>query len=156
MNIRTNGLAVRVVAVLMLAVVLFGVFSVSHQGMLKGASFAPVVTAKADDIFDDVVKKDDSGNISIQAPNVTDGEKFEPGDIVGKAKGIAQIVLGVATVISLAMLIVNIARMAISSNNDVNRKKAQTAIMWSGIALAGFGGLTAIVSFFWNFLKSVT
>ena len=149
MNIRTNGLAVRVVAVLMLAVVLFGVFSVSHQGMLKGASFAPVVTAKAD-IFDTVV--DDDGDLQT----VTTDNAFAPGTLVSKAKGIAQIVLGIATVVALGSLIVNIAKMAAASNNEANRKKAQTAILWSGISLAAFGGLTAVVSFFWNFLTNVT
>lgn len=149
MNIRTNGFAVRIAAVLMLAVVLFGVFSVGHQGMLKGASFAPVVTAKAD-IFDTVV--DDTGDLKT----VADDDSFKPGNLVSKAKGIAQIVLGIATVVALGSLIVNIAKMATSAGNDVNRKKAQSAILWSGIALAGFGGLTAVVSFFWNFLGSVT
>lgn len=160
MNTHTrNGFMTRFAAVLMVAMVLLSAVSFGHQTMTGHgvASFAPVVEAKAD-VFDDfVVEKNDANGdktISLGTP-AEDDDAIEVGDLVGKAKGLAQVALGVCAVLAIVSLIFNIAKMAMSSTNEANRKKAQTGILYSGIALALFGSLTAVTGFFWGFLGGI-
>lgn len=169
MNAFTKGgLGTRVMAVAMVMVMMFGVFGTFGAGAVNANTSGPVVVAKADNISDiiDGAISDTSGTIKGDNNNVIagggdglsnkkDGDITTAGDLVNKTKVIVQIITGCCTAIAIGALVVNIGKMAISSGNDSNRKKAQTGILWSGIALAAFGGLTAVVTFFWNFLAGV-
>lgn len=159
MKTRTQtGFKTRLAAMLMLALVLLSAVGFGHQAM-RGASFAPVMVAQAaegdaknvNDVFDIVGVNDDK--ITVGGDKVD--KTFKPATLVDKSKGIAQVILGICTVISIIGLVINIARMAASGSNEQNRKKAQTAILWSGIALALFGGLSIVVGFFWGFLNGL-
>ena len=73
-----------------------------------------------------------------------------------KVRDVAQTVTTILTIISFACLLFWIARLAMSAGNPMTRKTALTGIMFSGVALALFGGAWIVVSFFWNFLSSST
>lgn len=156
-----NGFGTRMLAVLMLAIVLlsaacFGPRNVGGRG--ASLSMTPVVVeARADDgnnindIFN-IVDKDKNGNITVSVDKDADANL---GGLVDKSKVLAQVILGLATVASIVFLIINIAKMSAAGANEANRKKAQTGILWSGIALALFGGLSFVVGFFWNLLMGL-
>lgn len=73
--------------------------------------------------------------------------------VTGKAREIATTVTTILTIISFVCLLFWIARLAMSAGNPMTRKQALTGIMFSGVALALFGGSWIVVSFFWNFLN---
>lgn len=162
MNTRTqNGFKTRIMAVLMLAVVLLSVVGFGPRtvgGRDASLSVVPVVVeakaAEGDDINDifDIVSKDEHGNITVSVDKDADANL---GGLVDKGKVLAQVILGLATLASIVFLIINIAKMSAAGSNEANRKKAQTGILWSGIALALFGGLSFVVGFFWNLLMGL-
>lgn len=77
-------------------------------------------------------------------------------EMENKVRDVAQTVTTILTIISFACLLFWIARLAMSAGNPMTRKTALTGIMFSGVALALFGGAWVVVSFFWNFLSSGT
>ena len=74
--------------------------------------------------------------------------------ITTKAQDIAQMITTVLTIISFVCLLFYIARLAMSAGNPMSRRQALTGILFSGVALALFGGAWVVVSFFWNFLNA--
>lgn len=144
-GVMMNTRVTRMMAVVLLMVVFLGALGITMLSQAKADVFD----------FDDIVKVSEAPG-GTPTVSVGDGvsDELNAGGLVGKAKGIAQIILGICTVISLAMLIINIAKLATSSANEAGRKKAQTGILWSGIALGLFGGLSILVGFFWNFFIS--
>jgi len=72
--------------------------------------------------------------------------------VVDKAKEVAKTVTSVLTIISFVCLLFWIAKLAMSAGNPQTRKIALTGILFSGVALALFGGSWVVVSFFWNIL----
>lgn len=77
-------------------------------------------------------------------------------EMENKVRDVARTVTTILTIISFACLLFWIARLAMSAGNPMTRKTALTGIMFSGVALALFGGSWVVVSFFWNFLSSTT
>lgn len=74
--------------------------------------------------------------------------------ITDKAQTIAQTITTILTIISFVCLLFNIAKLAMSAGNPMTRRQALTGILFSGAALALFGGAWVVVSFFWNFLNA--
>lgn len=74
--------------------------------------------------------------------------------VVTKAQDIAKTVTSILTIISFVCLLFWIARLAMSAGNPQTRKIALTGILFSGVALALFGGSWVVVSFFWNILTT--
>jgi len=74
--------------------------------------------------------------------------------VVNKGQEIAKAVTSILTIISFVCLLFWIARLAMSAGNPQTRKIALTGIMFSGVALALFGGSWVVVSFFWNILNT--
>ena len=78
------------------------------------------------------------------------------GNIITKYKGLASIVLGVCAITSLVALVVSIAKLGASTMDSapMARRRAMISVLVSGSSLILFGGLAAVVGFFWNFLKA--
>lgn len=74
--------------------------------------------------------------------------------VVTKAQDIAKTITSILTIISFVCLLFWIARLAMSAGNPQTRKIALTGILFSGVALALFGGSWVVVSFFWNILTT--
>lgn len=66
--------------------------------------------------------------------------------ILGKYKSIGQGVVGICVLVSLISLILYITKLAAAGSNPSLRQKAINGIIFSGVALAMFGGLPFIVS----------
>lgn len=99
-------------------------------------------TGTVDDLFSD--------NFN---PSQDLGQNQDLDTVEGKVREVAQTVTTILTIISFACLLFWIARLAMSAGNLMTRKTALTGIMFSGVALALFGGAWVVVSFFWNFLN---
>lgn len=99
-------------------------------------------TGTVDDLFSD--------NFN---PSQDLGQNQDLDTVEGKVREVAQTVTTILTIISFACLLFWIARLAMSAGNPMTRKTALTGIMFSGVALALFGGAWVVVSFFWNFLN---
>lgn len=78
------------------------------------------------------------------------------GNVITKYKSLASIILGLCAITSLIALVVSIAKLGASTMDSapMARRRATVSILVSGISLILFGGLTAVVGFFWNFLKA--
>lgn len=81
------------------------------------------------------------------------GASTSMGSLVSEARDIAQTITTILTIISFVCLLFWIAKLAMSAGNPMTRRMALTGIMFSGIALALFGGSWVVVSFFWNVLN---
>ena len=99
-------------------------------------------TGTVDDLFSD--------NFN---PSQDLGQNQDLDTVEGKVREVAQTVTTILTIISFACLLFWIARLAMSAGNPMTRKTALTGIMFSGVALALFGGAWVVVSVFWNFLN---
>ena len=109
----------------------------AHAGNGQGGT-----TGTVDDLFND--------NFN---PSQDLGQNQDLDTVEGKVREVAQTVTTILTIISFACLLFWIARLAMSAGNPMTRKTALTGIMFSGVALALFGGAWVVVSFFWNFLN---
>lgn len=67
-------------------------------------------------------------------------------------KTLAAAVMGICTITSLICFIISVSKLSTSAGNDMMRSKALKQILWSGIALAAFGGSATLVGIFWNIL----
>lgn len=94
------------------------------------------------DLFGSNAMSELDGNTSTNMDTVTD-----------KVRDVATTVTTILTIISFLCLLFWIARLAMSAGNPMTRKQALTGILFSGVALALFGGSWIVVSFFWNFLS---
>lgn len=74
--------------------------------------------------------------------------------LISKYKTIATAISGVLTITMLIFLLIQISKLGAAGDNDTARKKATMGILTTGIATALFGGITVVVGFFWNILKS--
>ena len=74
--------------------------------------------------------------------------------VVTKSKDVARTITSVLTIISFVSLLFWVAKLALSAGNPRNRTTALTGILFSGVALALFGGAWVVVSFFWNILTT--
>ena len=145
-NLRTRAAAL--FAMLFLCFGMIGGFTgMANQEGAWSEPFVVAAHASVNDLFaDDKDVIDDLNN-----------EKNTNLDTVeDKVRDVAQTVTTILTIISFACLLFWIARLAMSAGTPMTRKTALTGIMFSGVALALFGGAWIVVSFFWNFLSSGT
>lgn len=73
--------------------------------------------------------------------------------VISKGKTVAQTITAVCTIICFIALFISITKLATSGSHPMQRRTAIIGILWSGVALALFGGGWVVVSFFWNFLS---
>lgn len=59
---------------------------------------------------------------------------------------------GIAAVTMILFFIMNFMRLGASSGNPQARSQAVSGLIWTGIAAAGLGGVSIVVSFFYNAL----
>jgi len=71
-------------------------------------------------------------------------------DIFQGFKQIGTAVSGICTITSLISFVISLTRLGTSAGNDVVRSRALKGILFSGISLALFGGITVVVGIFWN------
>lgn len=74
------------------------------------------------------------------------------GTVVTKSQEVAKTVTSLLTILCFISLLFWIGMLAMSAGNPQKRHTALTGIMFSGVALALFGGSYLVVNFFWNFL----
>lgn len=77
------------------------------------------------------------------------------GTLVSKGQEVARAITSIMAIISFLALLFWVAKLATSAGNPQSRKIALTGILFSGVALAIFGGAWVVVSFFWNLLSGV-
>ena len=63
--------------------------------------------------------------------------------------------LFLADVIGICFVVffISVTKLATSGSHPMQRRAAILGILWSGVAIALFGGSWIVVSFFWNFLS---
>lgn len=113
------------------------------------------VPAHADDnIFDIEIS---GGEVTIKPGNtpdlgsdITTVTEDVSEKVIDKVKSVAQAVTGVCALICLVFFFINVAKLATSGSISFQRRAAIVGILWSGAALALFGGGWFIISFFWN------
>lgn len=86
-----------------------------------------------------------SGDLSSVQTQVAD-------KVVSKTKFVAQTVTAVCAIVCMVFFFINVTKLATSGSISFQRRAAIIGILWSGAALALFGGAWVVVSFFWNFL----
>lgn len=99
------------------------------------------------------------GGITIKPPGADisiGGTDYMSGlvNFIDKYKSVALAILAVCVITSILCLIFAITKLGAAGVAENPRAKhmAMMGILISGIALALFGGLTIVVSFFWNLL----
>jgi len=84
-----------------------------------------------------------------------DSSSADLGTAVQTSKKVAQAITGILTVICFVSFLFWVSKLAMSAGNPQTRRVAISGILFSGIALALFGGAWVAVSFFWNLLSGV-
>lgn len=111
----------------------------------------PVPTLASDHIS---VTTDASGKVTISAAGATvndaqDGYAL----ILSKYKMVGQGIVGLCAIISITALIFYITKLATAGDNPRLKQSAVSGIMFSGIALALFGGLPIVLHFWLSILN---
>ena len=75
--------------------------------------------------------------------------------VMPQVRMIGTTVTAVCTIICFIAFLISVTKLATSAGNPTNRQRALTGILFSGIALALFGGAWVVVTFFWNFLTGI-
>ena len=152
MRIGTN-LRTRVTAMFAVLFLFFGITS-GIPGLHTESHLTPmIVTAHAAGAATSNTNK---GPADLFASNISSALKNTSTDmdsVVSEARDIATTITTILTVISFVCLLYWIAKLAMSAGNPMTRRMALTGILFSGIALALFGGSWVVVSFFWNVLS---
>lgn len=142
-DLRTRAIALFAMLFLFMGIV-GGIPGLAAVG---GGDAAPFVVGVQADSVEDLFK---SGNVISELDK---DKSTNLGTVEDKAREVAQTLTTILTIISFACLLFWIARLAMSAGNPMSRRMALTGIMFSGVALALFGGAWVVVSFFWNFLS---
>ena len=90
-----------------------------------------------------------------------DGYSFGSSEAVESAGGGTEIIMtgvkriaygffGLSAITALVGFIWQISKLGMAGDNQFERRKAVKGILFSGISLALFGGLTTILTFVWN------
>lgn len=90
------------------------------------------------------------------SPRPSLGEAIDEEDFstfFGEFKKFGIAITGICTITSLVFFIIALTKLSASAGNDRARAAALKGVLYSGIALALFGGATVIVGVFWNALK---
>lgn len=143
-----------------LMVVFLMVFSLFSGALNPMGTFAPTVALASttgstsgghnvDSLWDTV--SDDGTSIGGDL----DSSSADLGTAVQTSKKVAQAITGILTVICFVSFLFWVSKLAMSAGNPQTRRVAISGILFSGIALALFGGAWVAVSFFWNLLSGV-
>ena len=109
------------------------------------------LAADADSHFDISIG---SNSITIKDPAASNVDMTQPyAPIISNAKQIAQVIVGLCAVTSLIFFLINIAKLGTAGDNERLRGTAFKGILFSGLSLTMFGGLTVVVSLFWNLVS---
>jgi len=73
--------------------------------------------------------------------------------ILEEYKGIIYVILGLATLTTVALFVINFIKLGTSSGDSSERKKAVRALLWTFVGASALGGLTFILAFFTNLFK---
>ena len=68
-------------------------------------------------------------------------------------ESVASTITTICAVVSLIAFLISVTKLATSAGNPAARQRALQVILFSGVALALFGGAWVVVTFFWNFLS---
>lgn len=130
-----------------------------------GAAIAAMMTSLATSVtaYASGIKIDTSGHgITIQPGNMPDMttsistlQSAIDDAVMPQVRTIGTAVTSICTIICLIAFLISVTKLATSAGNPANRQRALTGILFSGIALALFGGAWIIVAFFWNFLAGI-
>ena len=139
-----------------LLLVFLMVFSLFGGAMNPIGTFAPtaaLASTGGDKTIDSLwnAVKDDGSSIG----EGLNGADTNLGTAVSTSKKVAQAITGVLTVICFVAFLFCVTKLALSAGNPQTRRMAISGILFSGIALALFGGAWIVVSFFWNLLSGV-
>lgn len=74
--------------------------------------------------------------------------------VTSKAKQVAQTITGICTIICFCAFFYSVTKLSTSASMPLLRRQALVGVLWSGIALALFGGAWIVVAFFWNFFTT--
>lgn len=111
------------------------------------------------------IKPDGHGGLTIKPP-ANNGQLPSMNQSIGSfqstvedtfmptVRGVAQVITGVCTIVCLVAFLISVTKLATSAGNPIARQRALHGILFSGIALALFGGAWTVVSIFWNFLSA--
>ncbi len=72
--------------------------------------------------------------------------------VMGNVRDVAMTITAICSIICLVAFLISVTKLAASAGNPIARQRALAGILFSGVALALFGGAWVVVSFFWNFL----
>lgn len=159
---RTSTQAIRQRAFVLMALLLMAASMVSgqHPGISHGSILGVVPAYAAETDTTEGTNKGKNGTVNDLWDTVTadsvggalDSTTTNLDTVVTTAQNIAKTITSVLTIVSFVSLLFWVAKLALSAGNPRNRTTALTGILFSGIALALFGGAWVVVSFFWNLL----
>ena len=90
-----------------------------------------------------------AGQVSIEAAGaIVNSAQDGYGLVLNKYKMIGQGIVGLCTIISITALIFYITKLGAAGDNPRLKQSAFSGVMYSGIALALFGGLSSVL-YFW-------
>ena len=69
---------------------------------------------------------------------------------IANLQSLAVVIVGVCAICSLILFFVSITRLSTSAGNDMARRRAMKGVLFSGLALALFGGGNVIIGALWN------
>ncbi len=99
------------------------------------------------------VKIDGSGNVVVDGLDEEKGSAAAWNTIFIKYKGVISGVAGVITLTLIVFFLINLAKVAGSSDNPTARAAALKGLLWTGIATAGVGAVDIFLAIFYNALK---
>lgn len=73
--------------------------------------------------------------------------------VVNKTKSVAQTITAVCAIICFVFFFINVVKLTTSGGIPFMRRAAIIGLLWSGVAIALFGGGWVVITFFWNFLR---
>ena len=66
-------------------------------------------------------------------------------------KRLAIAISGICAISCMILFFISVAKLSVSSGNEMGRSRALKGILFSGIGLLIFGGATVIIGIAWNF-----
>lgn len=72
--------------------------------------------------------------------------------VTTKYRGLVQGISGICIMTAVLCLLIQISKLGASGDNEQGRKKAIMGILFAGAAIALFGGIELVVTFFWRAL----
>ena len=65
-------------------------------------------------------------------------------------KTIGTAISGICAITALIYFVINLTKFSTSAGNDMQRARALKGLLFTGVSLALFGGITVIAGVFWN------